>query len=42
MKGRPYQGYVYVDAAALTTGKTLLYWIGQSLEFNLTLSEAAK
>jgi TfoX/Sxy family transcriptional regulator of competence genes len=42
MKGRPFQGYVYVDAAALTTEKALLYWIGQAVEFNRTLPEAAK
>lgn len=42
MKGRPYQGYVYVDAAALTTEKALLYWISQAVEFNRTLPEGAK
>jgi TfoX/Sxy family transcriptional regulator of competence genes len=42
MKGRPYQGYVYVHAAALATEKALLYWVGQALEFNRTLSKSAK
>ena len=37
MKGRRYQGYVYVNAAALSTRKALLYWVGQALEFNRTL-----
>jgi len=42
MKGRPYQGYVYVDVAALSTRKALLYWVTQALEFNRTLPQAAK
>jgi TfoX/Sxy family transcriptional regulator of competence genes len=42
MKGRAYQGYVHVDASALKTERALLYWVGQALEFNRTLSEAAK
>jgi len=42
MKGRAYQGYVHVDASALKTDKALLYWVGQALEFNRTLPEAAK
>jgi TfoX/Sxy family transcriptional regulator of competence genes len=42
MKGRPYRGYIYVDAAALATETVLLYWVGQALEFNRTLSKAAK
>ena len=37
MKGRRYQGYVFVDAAALKTKKALQYWIGQALKFNRTL-----
>jgi hypothetical protein len=42
MKGRAYQGYVYVDATALGTEKALMYWIGRSLKFNRTLPKAAK
>jgi TfoX/Sxy family transcriptional regulator of competence genes len=42
MKGRVYQGYVHVDAAALKTQKALRYWVGQALEFNRTLPEADK
>src|SRR5688572_8528680 len=42
MRGRPYRGYIYVDAAALATETALLYWVGQALQFNRTLSKAAK
>ena len=42
MKGRAYPGWVHVDASVLKTEKALLYWIGQALEFNRTLPEAAK
>lgn len=42
MKGREYQGWVHVDASVLKTEKALLYWVGQALEFNRTLPEAAK
>jgi TfoX/Sxy family transcriptional regulator of competence genes len=42
MKGRPYQGYVYVDAPALTTEKALLYWVRQALAFNRTLPPSAE
>ena len=42
MKGRPYPGYVYVDAAALRTEKALHYWIGEALKFNLTLPRAPR
>ena len=42
MKGRPYQGYVYVDAAALRAEKALLYWVAQALAFNRTLRRLAK
>ena len=37
MKGRRYQGYVFVSASAVTTKKDLMYWVGQALEFNETL-----
>ena len=37
MKGRPYSGYVYVDAPALATDKALSYWVSQALAFNRTL-----
>lgn len=37
MKGRPYQGYVYVDAAAVRTEKALSYWVARALAFNRTL-----
>jgi hypothetical protein len=42
MKGRTCQGYVYVDAGALTAKEALLYWVGQALEFNRTLPEIVK
>jgi len=42
MKGRAYPGWVHVDASVLKTEKALLYWVGQALEFNRTLPEAAK
>ena len=42
MKGRAYPGWVHVDASVLKTEKALLYWVGQALEFNHTLPEAAK
>jgi len=34
MKGRPYRGYVYVDAAVLTTTSDLEYWVGLALDYN--------
>ena len=42
MKGRPYPGYVYVDAAAIPTARALSYWVGRALEFNRTLPRRAK
>ena len=42
MKGRPYKGYVYVEASALTSEKALLYWVEKALAFNRTLPEPAK
>ncbi|HKP97806.1 MAG TPA: TfoX/Sxy family protein [Fibrobacteria bacterium] len=34
MKGREYQGFVYVDESALKTRKALDYWVGLALAFN--------
>lgn len=34
MKGREYQGYVYVNEAALKTKKQLNYWVELALGFN--------
>ena len=34
MKGRPYRGYVYVDAEAVRTKEDLQYWVGLSLDYN--------
>jgi TfoX/Sxy family transcriptional regulator of competence genes len=42
MKGRPYQGYVYVEAAVLTTQRSLAYWVNLALEYNEILTSARK
>jgi TfoX/Sxy family transcriptional regulator of competence genes len=42
MKGRPYRGYVHVDAEVLSTEEALSYWVGRALEFNRTLPEVVK
>ena len=42
MKGRPYQGYVYVDAEALKTMSALSYWLKQAIEYNATLDATIK
>lgn len=34
MKGRPYRGYVHVDAEAVESERDLDYWIGLSLDYN--------
>jgi len=34
MKGREYRGYVFVDAAALTTKRNLDYWVALALSYN--------
>ena len=34
MKGRPYRGYVFVEATALKTKGALSRWVGQALQFN--------
>ncbi len=34
MKGRRYQGYVYVDAEAVRSPRDLHYWIGLALDYN--------
>jgi TfoX/Sxy family transcriptional regulator of competence genes len=34
MKGRPYRGYVHVEASAVKTAGDLDYWIGLALDFN--------
>ena len=42
MKGRRYQGYVYVEAGAVATEKALAYWVSRALEFNRMLPKATK
>src|SRR4051794_3060485 len=34
MRGKPYRGYIYVDADVLQTKKQLDYWLALSLDFN--------
>ena len=34
MKGRPYRGYVFVDATAVKTTRALNAWLKQALAFN--------
>jgi len=34
MGGRPYRGFVYVDADAVTTKRDLDYWVGLALDYN--------
>jgi TfoX/Sxy family transcriptional regulator of competence genes len=34
MKGRPYRGFVHVDAEAVRTKGELDYWVGLALEYN--------
>lgn len=41
MKGRPYRGYVHVDAAVLK-GKQLDYWIGLALDYNKKVGARAR
>ena len=40
MKGRPYPGYVFVAASAVTTKAALMHWVGQCLAHNATLPAA--
>lgn len=39
--GKPMRGYVFVDAAVLSTQKKLAYWIGLALDYN-TVAKASK
>ena len=34
MRGREYRGYVWIDAAALKSTRSLRYWIDLALEYN--------
>ena len=39
--GKPMRGYVFVDAATLTTQKKLAYWISLALDYNV-IAKASK
>jgi hypothetical protein len=39
MKGRPYRGYVYVAAEAVTTQRALNYWLKLALRYNAAHSD---
>lgn len=41
MKGRTYQGYVYVDAGAVKTTAALKYWVDLALSYNKTIGTSA-
>lgn len=34
MRGRPYRGYVYIDAEAVRTKRQLDYWVQLALDYN--------
>jgi TfoX/Sxy family transcriptional regulator of competence genes len=36
MRGRPYRGYVYIDAEAVRTKRQLDYWVRLALDYNRT------
>jgi TfoX/Sxy family transcriptional regulator of competence genes len=38
MKGRPYRGYVNVDAEAVRSKRDLDYWIGLALDYNTAVA----
>jgi TfoX/Sxy family transcriptional regulator of competence genes len=40
--GKPMRGYVFVDAAALTTQKKLEYWIRLALDYNAVAKASKK
>ena len=42
MKGRPYRGFVHVDAEAVRTEGDLDYWVGLALEYNQKAKASAK
>jgi TfoX/Sxy family transcriptional regulator of competence genes len=42
MKGRPYRGFVHVDAEAVKTEGALAYWVGLALDFNQRAKASAK
>jgi TfoX/Sxy family transcriptional regulator of competence genes len=42
MKGRPYRGFVHVDAEAVKTKGDLAYWVGLALDFNQRAKASAK
>lgn len=42
MKGREYQGYVYVNESVLRRKRDLIHWIGLSLAFNKQAKASVK
>ena len=42
MKGRPYRGFVHVDAEAVKSNGDLAYWVGLALDFNQRAKASAK
>ena len=42
MKGRPYRGFVHVDAEAVKSDGDLAYWVGLALDFNQRAKASAK
>jgi TfoX/Sxy family transcriptional regulator of competence genes len=42
MRGRPYRGFVHVDAEAVKTKSDLEYWVGMALDFNKRAKASSK
>jgi len=42
MKGRPYRGFVHVDAEAVKSDGDLAYWVGLALDFKQRAKASAK
>ena len=40
--GKPMRGYVFVDVAALNTGKKLAYWLNLALDYNALAKPSKK
>ena len=42
MKGRPYRGFVHVEAAAVRSKRDLDYWIGLALDYNARVKPSSR
>ena len=42
MKGRPYRGYVHVDAESVKAEEALKYWIDLALNYNTAIARTMK